>query len=654
MTLESQAIADARQGAGPSARDRATYIAGVVLKVVVVFTSPVGFYDLGFARESMRLLGIWLLISALPYLLTVAELYARRLMGQTGVRWVEQPAPRFRIYCAVGIALIALSSLHLGVGGAGGFRAHFPQLISVLLFVSIWAITLGIPIVIVVRKLRGSHLGLQHHAPLIVDPNVARDYDAYYAQNWGLRIGVATKDLSLRDPSNSFPAGLLVRLPLPDASRGTIMFGSMGSGKTQFLRSCAVDAARQGSGLLALSAKPGDATAIFEIARQHREALHVHMIGADFESANLLKGITPERVGACFKNLANSRESFWESNAGLLMASAAQLAWGLAGTTVRLDTKEGEPERGFDIEYDLKTIHLLVWGSSEKRIAALQSALDALPALRRADPPRADALESAYNYFSDSFEDMADSKSQLNGVKAGIIPYLLPLISGTTRRTWGDPDGLDISKTLDAGECIILAPAKAENSQIFELVAQFTVMHLTDLALRRTARSHNIPIVAILDEYGSFASIDHLALFETARESSICLTISTISVKNLAARVGAVAADAIPAAFGNILCFATGDKDTKNLISDRIGKVRLSDTSASSSTSSSSGQNGRSSESSSISRRHVEVSIVDDENCWRTLGVNQSGGYSTALCTLSENGRNRHAVVRVPPAGAQA
>jgi hypothetical protein len=652
MTLESQAIADARQGAGPSARDRATYVAGVVLKVVVVFTSPIAFYDLGFARESMRLLGIWLLCSALPYLVTVAELYARRALGQTGVGWAVQPAPRFRIYCAVGIALIALSSLHLGLGG--GFHVHWPQLVSVTLFAAIWAITLGIPIVIVVRKFQRSSLGLQHHEARVVDRAIARDYEQHYAQNWGMRIGVATGEFSRRDPTNSLPAGLHIRLSLPDASKSVKIFGGVGTGKTSFMQgSCAVDAARQGSGLLALSAKPGDATAVFEIAKRFRKPEHVHLIGADFESVNLLAGMTPERVGAAFKNLAQSKESFWESNAGLLMTSAAQLAWGLSGTTVRLDTKEGEPERTFDVEYDLKTIHWLVWGSSEKRIAALQSALDVLPALRRADPPRADALESACNFFSDSFEDMADSRSQLSGVKAGIVPYLLPLVSGTTRRTWGDPDGLDISKTLDAGECIILAPDKAANSAVFELVAQFTVMHLTDLALRRTARSHNNPIVAILDEYGSYASTDHLSLIETARQARIVLVISSISVTNLATRLGKDGARAIPAAFGNILCFATGDEDTKKLVSDRIGRVRLSDSSSSSSTSRGSGQNGKSSESSSISHRQTEVSIVDDEN-WRSLGVNQSGGYSTAVAIVNVDGKALHDVVRIPPAQATA
>jgi len=648
MGLQSQAIADAG-GPGMSIRDRLFQVGRIGARVILCLGLPLGFYDRGLVSETLRFVGIWLLISSSQYVANVLEMGVRNMLGRP-TQWGTPPAARMKVYALTGVALVLLSGFRLGLSGNGGLRIHWGQLISVALFAGFWAAMAFIVWYAWTRAKRAT-MGLQTFAPQIADVARQRAYDAYFAGRWNLYLGASTGVLSTKEQEHSFVGNLRVRLGLEDASRGTLVFGAMGSGKTVFLRNCARDAARQGSGLLALSAKPDDATAMVEIARQYREARHVHLVAADGESLNLLAGLSPENVGNAFYALTRDprSSSYWADSASLMMTGAAQLAWGLTGTTVPLPTEESEPERTVDFDFDLRTIHSLVFGGSEQRIAALQSAADMLPQLRRSDPLKADALESAIIYFTTSFVDL-DAKTK-DLVKSGLTPYILPLLGGTARRTFCDPDGLNLVDVLEAGHVVVLNPDKARNQKVFSLIAQFAMAHLSDMALRRTARSHNEPVLILLDEYASFASSDHLTLVETARQARLCLVLSSIGVTNLAARLGDTTAKAIPSAFSNLVCFATGDEDTKNLISKRIGRVQLHDISSSNSTSTGS-QNGKSTESSSTSYRVMQVDTVDD-SVWRDLGVNAAGGFSTAIAIVSESGHSLHDVLRVP-AGAQA
>jgi hypothetical protein len=651
MDIRAQAIADA---GGPSAsvRDRLFGVGGIVAKIIICLTVPLGFYDHGFFVEVLRFVGIWLLISAANTICSYIMFYARNLLGH-GMTWTSIPPLRYRIYAVAGFVLFALSELPMHLGGSAHLRAHPWAVAAWLFFIGFWAFMAWCLVGGILRARGGASVGLQHHRAQVADSKRVQAYDAFHSEQWTMHVGVSTGTFSRRDPSGSFVAGLHVRVKIDDAARGTLVFGSMGSGKTQFLRGCAVDAARQGSGLLAISAKLDDASAIVAIARQYRTAGDVHLVGADAESCNLLAGMSPERVGQAFKALSHDpKNPYWSNYAGLMMTAGAQLAWGLSGTTVQVVSKKEDVitvEREVDFAFSLTTIHAIIWGGNKLRFAAIDAAAAAIPTLRRDDPTKADALEAAVTYFTTSFSDLSESKATLAGVKSGLEPYILPLIGGTARKTWGDPDGINITKTIDAGEVVVLAPDKAKNAQVFDLVASFTVAHLADLALRRTARADNQPIVALMDEYGSYASTEHLSLIETARQARICLVMSSIGVTNLSARLGRDGAQAIPSAFSNLLVFSTGDAETKKLIDGRIGKVRMSDISSGSSQSSGTGTNGKSSTSSSTSHRISEVSVIDDE-VWRRLGVFSAEGYATAIAIVSEDGRSLHDLVRVPPA----
>jgi hypothetical protein len=659
MDLRAQAVADAG-GPAASLRDRLFSVGGIVAKVLLCPTLPFGFFHRGFFGEVLFFTGVWLLISSANTIVAYVSFWLRNLLGRK-MTWTEVPPLRYRIYAVAGAVLVALSQFHLGIGAAGHIRVHPWAVVSSLFFVAFWAAMIGIPVICYLRARGGGTLGIQHHAAQVADRKRVTAYDAFFATQWSLGVGVSTGVFTRRDPSNSFVAGLHVRMSLADASRCVLATGSMGSGKSQYLFSCAHDAARQiGTGLLTLSAKPSDATTVAAIAQQYRPAAQVHVIGPDTESLDLIAGMTPARVGAAFRALSHdSKNPFWSNYAGMLCTAAAQLAWGLSTTTVQVLDKDGAVEFECDFTYDLKTIHRVIWGSSKLRTAALESANAAIPELRmRGDLERIDALAAAINYFTMSFLTLQESKSTFAGILSGIEPFLIPLISGTTSRTWCDSEnGINLTDTLDRGECVILAADKAANPQLFALVANFCVSgHLGDLALRRTGRSDNDehPIVCLLDEFGSYASESIFSLVETARQARIALVISVISITNLAARLGRDGAASIPSAFGNWICFGTTDELTRKMVTDRVGKVRMSEISSGSSTSTGSGTKGSSSSNVSTSHRITEINVVDDE-IWHNIGVTP-GAYATAIAIVSEGltGHTLHDVVRVPPASVTA
>ena len=236
----------------------------------------------------------------------------------------------------------------------------------------------------------------------------------------------------------------------------------------------------------------------------------------------------------------------------------------------------------------------------------------------------------------------------LGSVRASVSPYLRALCAPGFAEAFGSGD-IDLPSAIDAGQAIIVDVDMAQSPQGYAVASSLVLAHLRSVALRRTGRdpARNNPCVLLADEFGSFASTEHLALFETARQSKICAVVSIIGLSNLEARLGQAAAYAVPSALGSMVVFASGDGHTRKYMSDRIGSVRSLEITAGAST-------GRHpqvafvpSNQYSTSEHYVTAPIIEDV-AWTQLGVHPAEGYASAVAIVAQGGQVAHDVIMVP------
>ena len=503
-------------------------------------------------------------------------------------------------------------------------------------------------------------------------------------------FGVARGTFRERGDAHAFFGGDIVGQMFRDASQGTVMYGAMGGGKTAMLRSIAEQLAhRCDLAVVAMSAKPDDAQSLVEIlwSGRHPNApfadgakslgctcencqakRRVYYISPGFDCIALFRGLTPARIGATFGALAEDpTHPFWGASVEALVTAYMQLALGLEGESLVLEEQQEQldkdgavvvpysPAHTVECRYSATSLADMIYAEPRLFKLALKTASQRLQRFAESDPPRAGHLESALRYFTGEFQQDFADRNTLGNVLASLKPYLRPLTQPGIAETFGDGD-LDIPSALDLGHCLIFGVNQAENPKAFEVVCSLVLAHLHAAALARTGRdpAQNNPVVLLADEYGSYASPKHTLLWETCRQAVICPYVSVISLTNFAARVGEKAARSLPASFGSLLCFRTGDAETRRYVTSLIGTIENRETSTSTQIRGDANVLSHvlgNAESTGTSERIVDRPIVADE-IWSHLGIvpEHDGEPAHARCVavVMQGGRQYRDVVMIP------
>lgn len=625
----------------------AAWAAVSAIIAIIVAICTFGAVIVGGGLRAMELgVGIILVTYGSSYLREFARIYMGRLAGK-GMHWVRPPSPFVVVSAWGGLALLSWTAAPRWVHQAAAYiHVNVGAIFGAMFVGSFYLGIAGISIAAYVwfRNRSASRTGLQLH----VDQQRGRPQGTPNCPIWRLDIGIATGYARTRNDDRGCFGGDSIALTLPDAARGILVAGAPGSGKTSFLRRIAAQcAAADGTALIALSAKADDARAIAAMVPDPI------MIGPGHASFSIFGGLSPQSIGACFGAMAGDpRTPFWRAAVANLVSAWMEIIAGLAGETIVVPEQRSEggayiPERAWCIGYTPESLAELLYAPDSATGAVLALAARRLPTL---SDERSAALSSGLRYFAGEYQaTLATARGEtLGSVRASVSPYLRALCASSD--TWRGGD-IDLATAMDRGRTIIVDVDQAQSPQGFEVVSAFVLEHLKRIALTRTGRDPQVnnPCVLLADEFGTYATREHLALFETCRQSNIAAVVSVIGISNLAARIGDAAANAIPSALASILCFATGDQATRKYVSERIGSVRSLEVISGVSS-------GRHSDAPfvpnnqySTNEHYVLLPIVDDE-CWGSLGVRAEEGYSTAVAIVSQSSRVAHDVLMIPAA----
>ncbi|MGA8474533.1 MAG: type IV secretion system DNA-binding domain-containing protein [Candidatus Cybelea sp.] len=629
---------DAGTRGGTAALAAARAIATIAIIVITFAQAIAG----GGWTAIVRGVGLLLLVAGSGYIWVAAQMWWLALARHDHRTWATRPSPRIIVYAWVGAALVLLTSLHvpmpwmIGVDGTG--------MLSLLLALAFWVGVAGLGVLGWRMVTRTRRMGLQVHVPQT--RSKSRSVADSAAPQWCLHLGTATGYCRSRNDTRGMYAGDGAALTITDAAKGALICGGMGSGKTTLLRLIA----RQlmslgGTALVAISAKPSDAIAM---GSMFAGAL---FLGPGHAPFALFGGLSPEAIAAVFGALAGDpKNPFWKAAVTNLVCAWLQIIMGLAGSTVVIPERREpiyEAERVLTISYSPQSLSDLIYASEPIANAVLAEAARRLPSLSGDAHAQ---LSAGLAYFSGEYQAtlLTARGETLGSVRASVSPYLRALCAPGLLDAFGSGD-IDLSSAIDRGDKIIIDIDMAQSPQGFSVVSALILAHLRSIALARTARdaASNNPCVLLADEFGTYGSSEHLALFETARQSRLVCFAAIIALSNLEARLGQAAAYALPSALGSMLVFHTGDSHTRKYVSERIGSVRSLEITAGSS--SSPHQSAPFVQNTSYSRsEHYTTAPVIEDAAWTQLGVNSQRGYATAVAILAQGGGVAHDVIMVP------
>jgi hypothetical protein len=622
----------------------AAAIARAGLSVVIVgWTIIAALGGLGLLAVA-RGIGLMMVVTASTYVVISARMWWWRLVLHRPMHWAPRPAGWIVVCAWAGSVIVIATFMHPST------RVYFD--IANLTGWLFLILTYGTPVLLAValaawiRSRRSQASGLQIHVSQRRSGATAARSSRL--EDWGISLGSASGFCREKNDERGLYAGEPVALSLIDASRGLLICGSPGGGKTTQMRLLARQVTSlPKTALVAISAKRDDARSIAAMFPNPR------VVGPGHEPFNIFAGLSAEAIGATFGELAGDpRSRFWASAVANLNSAWLQICRGLAGTTVVVPEVRGsgseryEPERIYTITYSPQSLSDLLYAPDRLANEVLIQASRRLPAL---DGIAHEQLAAGLAYFSGEYQaTLATARGEtLGSVRASVSPYLRALLAPGFVDAFGTGD-MDLASAIDNGEQIIIDVDMAENPQGYAVVAALIVAHLRRIALARTARdaAANNPCLVLMDEAATYISRDTLALFETCRQARLACVVSIIGLSNLQALLGDAAAYAVPAALGSLVCFATGDGHTRKYVTERIGSVRSREVTSGTS----SGRHPQvafiPSSQYSTSEHYVTQPIIDDE-AWANLGVHPELGYASAVAILAQGGHIAHDVIMV-------
>jgi|GEM_PF-4500995 len=512
-------------------------------------------------------------------------------------------------------------------------------------------------------------------------------------QEAGLLIGHATGRFRNRNASNSPEQDAPVWMDLPTACRGIMVVGQQGSGKTSgAFNPLTAQAMKQGWSSLTFAVKSNVPGTINRLGGQYGNgngglALvappgHFDGISDDFQryKLNVLSGLSPESAAAAIGDaLGDPKDPYWKTAPMRLAQSWLELLYACGdGSWIdlpKVEDKDGNllrVARRFRLEYSLNALRECIELSGRDLSIVLQVAsekeAELADGLDEDSRHRRELLEDALRYFTVSyvtaFVQPTNGENLLGSIRASLQAPLMALTGDRSiRETFCGGTDIDLDFLLANGHHVVVAVDDSRFPNAVKMVNLFLFRRFAELAQRRLGKGDAItPCLVSMDEYGSYASRDHLRVLSRAREANFIPVVGVQSLSFLGDAMGSMdAAKAVLGSLATVVCCGASDPQTAEWIRQRCGQSTIRENVISyntgTSTNPSGGQSGNlltaflpnqtTTEGTSESVQSREKDLAGAETL-ATLGPQGSNGFVRAVVIAAQRHGEIRDVVRLP------
>jgi type IV secretory pathway TraG/TraD family ATPase VirD4 len=447
-----------------------------------------------------------------------------------------------------------------------------------------------------------------------------------------LRIGRSTGILAGLGHGAGIAAGVDVTLAGDDVCQNTVVFGSIGSGKTSgainpFVR----QAMRQDCGLLIFSIKGDYAATARRIAAAEGRA--VTTLGPGARRCNLLAGLTPE-IAASFLKSVVLLVMGKNDAAAVYVETATNLAANLLGV---LSFAPGR--------FSLAALREVVYDTK-----LMKSTVESIEASIRDE----ESLErfNAYAHYVTSIYPRFENK-----IKVGALTTLstildcfkLPEIRDAFC-TGGD-DVASMQEVLD-GELFVLELPLAEYGLSATTIYTMVRLRFMNVVTRRASEptwNQTRAVGFICDEFQEIVAVapgalSDLNFWDKSRSARCFGIVSGQGYASFVAKIGSPAlTDALLQNFRQKICFQSEDETTIKKFVDLAGKVDVTRRAQTRSFARAVNPNGTTASNTAASQDRTMGEAVLDPQLWRSVL-----GRGKALCMLSIGGAAYDDVLVMP------